>query len=99
MIGMDVSEAVMAMNRFPNPNESRSLSVSERNRIAAEVLAMPLGNPLRREWLTVLATAYPSWNRMANDPHNRPTLRGMGDPLSEALADEYDAYHASRRSF
>lgn len=82
-----------------NPREWRSLSIDERNLIAAEALALPLGHPLRREWLTVLATAYPSWDRMANAPHNRPTLRGMGDPLSEALADEYDAYHAGRRAF
>ncbi len=75
--------------------EMRNLSLSDRDRYRVEVLQLPFGDPSRREWLVALATAYSSWDRMANDTNNTPTLHVAGDQVSEALAVEYDAYHQS----
>jgi hypothetical protein len=85
----------MIQNLNPNDFRFRSISREEWEWLEREALALPFGSQDRREWLTFLATAYPSWDCLAHDTRNTPTLRGTGNPVSEALADEYDAYHAA----
>ena len=80
------------------PREIRKIPFVERVKFKNEVLDLPLGDTIRREWLVALCTAYPSWDRLAHDSRNTPTLHGMGDPISEALAMEYDVHQTSMGS-
>jgi len=80
------------------PREIRKIPFHERIKFQNEVLELPLGDNIRREWLVAIATLYPSWDHLAHDSRNTPTLHGMGDPVAEALAMEYDVFQTSMGS-